>query len=57
MMILHLAFGGTVPLFICFVYWGQDRPVNKTDGRTPSQLALVGREACRSYLQFKEAEP
>lgn len=41
----------------CFVYWGQDRPVNKTDGRTPSQLALVGREACRSYLKFKEAEP
>ena len=28
----------------CFVYWGQDRPVIKTDGRTPSQLALEHHE-------------
>ena len=26
-IILHLAFGGTVPLFICFVYWGEERRV------------------------------
>ena len=27
MMILHLAFGGTVPLFFCFVYLGEARGV------------------------------